>query len=41
MRSVFPYYGGKFNQLKDILSIMEKHRDSFDIVADVFGERAG
>ncbi len=37
MKSLFPYYGGKFNQLKDILGIMEKHRDSFDIVADVFG----
>ena len=37
MKSVFRYYGGKFNQLKDILAVMEDHRDSFDIVVDVFG----
>ena len=37
MKSLFPYYGGKFNQLKDILGIMENHKDSFDVVVDVFG----
>ena len=37
MKSLFPYYGGKFNQLKDILAVMGEHLDSFDIVVDVFG----
>ena len=40
MRSLFPYYGGKFNQLRDILEIMGEHRDSFDVVVDVFGGSA-
>ncbi|MGC8618730.1 MAG: DNA adenine methylase, partial [Thermoplasmata archaeon] len=40
MKSLFPYYGGKFNQLKDILSIMREHLDSFDVVVDVFGGSA-
>jgi DNA adenine methylase len=40
MRSLFPYYGGKFNQLHDILAIMEEHKDSFDVVVDVFGGSA-
>ena len=40
MRSIFPYYGGKFNQLRDILEVMGKHRDSFDVVVDVFGGSA-
>ena len=40
MRSIFPYYGGKFNQLRDILAILGEHRDSFDIVVDVFGGSA-
>ena len=37
MKSVFPYYGGKFNQLKGILPVMDEHLDSFDAVVDVFG----
>ena len=37
MKSLFPYYGGKFNQLKDILGIMGEHLNSFDVVVDVFG----
>ena len=37
MKSLFRYYGGKFNQLKDILGIMEEHVDAFDVVVDVFG----
>ncbi|MEM3192979.1 MAG: DNA adenine methylase [Candidatus Parvarchaeota archaeon] len=36
-RSVFPYYGGKTNQLKDIYNIMREHINSFDVVVDVFG----
>lgn len=35
--STFKYYGGKFNQLKDIIAILEQHKDSFDVVVDVFG----
>ena len=37
MKSLFRYYGGKLHQLKDILGIMEDHREAFDIVVDVFG----
>lgn len=37
MKSLFRYYGGKFNQLKDILAIMEDHKEAFDVVVDVFG----
>ncbi|MCL5888641.1 MAG: DNA adenine methylase [Candidatus Thermoplasmatota archaeon] len=37
MKSVFKYYGGKFNQLKDILEVMEGHMGAFDAVVDVFG----
>ena len=40
MGSLFPYYGGKFNQLRDILAILGEHRDSSDIVVDVFGGSA-
>jgi DNA adenine methylase len=40
MKSLFPYYGGKFNQLHDILGIMGEHRGSFDFVVDVFGGSA-
>ena len=40
MRSLFPYYGGKFNQLRDIPAILGEHRDSFDVVVDVFGGSA-
>ena len=35
MKSVFRYYGGKFNQLKDILAIMGDHREAFDVVVDI------
>ena len=37
MLSTFPYYGGRFYQLKEIMKILEKHKDSFDVVVDVFG----
>ena len=37
MKSVFRYYGGKFNQLKDIISILQDRMNSFDAVVDVFG----
>jgi len=37
MKSLFRYYGGKFNQLKDIMEILSKHADAFDVVVDVFG----
>ncbi|MHB8360193.1 MAG: DNA adenine methylase [Thermoplasmataceae archaeon] len=37
MKSLFRYYGGKFNQLKDIIAIMQEHIEAFDIVVDVFG----
>jgi len=40
MKSLFPYYGGKFNQLKDIFEIMKEHLESFDVVVDVFGGSA-
>ncbi|MEM0050489.1 MAG: DNA adenine methylase [Candidatus Bathyarchaeia archaeon] len=36
-RNVFRYYGGKFNQIKDILSIMHEYISSFDVVIEVFG----
>lgn len=36
-KSVFKYYGGKFNQLKDILSILENNLQKFDVIVDVFG----
>ena len=29
--------GGKFNQLKDILDLMQEHRSAFETVVDVFG----
>ena len=37
MKSTFPYYGGRFYQIKNILEIMEKNLDQFDVVVDVFG----
>ncbi len=37
MISTFPYYGGRFNQLKKIIKILEEHKDQFDVVVDVFG----
>ena len=37
MKSLFRYYGGKFNQLKDIMDILSQHTDAFDVVVDVFG----
>jgi DNA adenine methylase len=37
MKSLFRYYGGKFNQLKDILAIIGEHKNYFDVVVDVFG----
>jgi site-specific DNA-adenine methylase len=37
MLSTFPYYGGRFYQLNEIMGIIEKHKDQFDVVVDVFG----
>ena len=37
MMSTFPYYGGRFNQLHKIIEILSDHRESFDVVVDVFG----
>ncbi len=37
MYSTFPYYGGRFNQLKKIIAILDDHKDVFDVVVDVFG----
>ena len=37
MKSLFRYYGGKFNQLKDIMEILSQHTDALDVVVDVFG----
>lgn len=37
MKSTFPYYGGRFYQIKNILDILEKNLDQFDVVVDVFG----
>jgi site-specific DNA-adenine methylase len=37
MISLFPYYGRRFNQLKTIISILDKHKDRFDVIVDVFG----
>ena len=37
MISTFPYYGGRFYQLKEILGILEKHKDQFEVIVDVFG----
>jgi len=37
MRSSFPYYGGRYNQLKQIIEIMDSMKDKFDAVVDVFG----
>ena len=37
MMSTFPYYGGRFNQLQKIVELLSAHKDSFDVVVDVFG----
>ncbi len=37
MLSTFPYYGGRFYQLKEIMEILEKHKDKFEVIVDVFG----
>ena len=37
MKSLFRYYGGKFNQLKDIIQILQENITAFDTVVDVFG----
>jgi len=37
MLSTFPYYGGRFYQLKEIMEILGKHKDRFEVVVDVFG----
>ena len=29
MRSLFPYYCGKFNQLRDILEVMDEHQGTY------------
>ncbi|MHB1708746.1 MAG: DNA adenine methylase [Thermoplasmataceae archaeon] len=37
MHSTFPYYGGRYNQLRKIIEILESHKDQFDVIVDVFG----
>lgn len=37
MKSTFPYYGGRYNQLKIIIDLLENQKDRFDVVVDVFG----
>ena len=37
MKSTFPYYGGRYNQLKIIIGLLDDKRDKFDVVVDVFG----
>lgn len=37
MLSTFPYNGGRFNQLRQIVDILDIHRNEFDVVVDVFG----
>ena len=37
MISTFPYYGGRFYQLKEIMGVLEKHKGQFNVVVDVFG----
>ena len=37
MKSTFPYYGGRFYQIINILEVLEKNLDQFDVVVDVFG----
>ncbi len=37
MISTFPYYGGRFYHLKEIMEILEEHKKQFDVVVDVFG----
>ena len=37
MLSTFPYYGGRFYQLKEIMGILENHKVQFEVVVDVFG----
>ncbi|MEM3260039.1 MAG: DNA adenine methylase [Thermoplasmata archaeon] len=36
INSIFPYFGGKFNQMSRILEILKDNLNKFDIVADVF-----
>ncbi|MGC8584877.1 MAG: DNA adenine methylase [Thermoplasmata archaeon] len=36
MICVFPYYGGRTNQLKSIIKILDEHKDKFDVIVDVF-----
>ena len=35
--STFPHNGGRFYQLKEIIKILEEHKEEFDVVMDVFG----
>ena len=37
MKSTFPYYGGRYNQLKIIIDLLDDKKDRFDVVVDVFG----
>jgi hypothetical protein len=34
--STFPYYGGRFYRLKEIIKILEELEEEFDVVMDVF-----
>ncbi len=37
MKSTFQYYGGRFYQINNILEILEKNLNQFDVIVDVFG----
>lgn len=36
-QSIFPYFGGKTQQLPDIYRVLRLHKNSFDVFVDVFG----
>ncbi|MEM3260178.1 MAG: DNA adenine methylase, partial [Thermoplasmata archaeon] len=37
VKSLFPYYGGRSHQINEIIQILGKHYDEFEVVVDVFG----
>ncbi len=37
MKSTFPYYGGRYNQIKKIIELLEPVKENFDVIVDVFG----
>ncbi|MEM3554966.1 MAG: DNA adenine methylase [Candidatus Micrarchaeaceae archaeon] len=40
VKILFPYYGGRSHQINEIIQIMAKHYDEFEVVVDVFGGSA-